>query len=893
MSCSYEEERSFAGKYCPDEHSRTVFPPHPNLGNIDNLQRRKSYYLECIDRFNWKKLFCRFDSRNNSSLLTSKTLTLHDGELRNCGQSSLFPSPSRFPSAMNLPSFKTIRRSIIGAGLISTGLVVSHFVIKLQANEFQSSLEAEVELKREAVAQRPYLERLEEIAERDREVLAETKRWSSLIDATTRKMLASDTFSVSTPTFHADIPERFEGHWASQSLQRTTVPPCNNPNARNPIDHFIEAKLQTANESLGALADNQHLTRRLHLSIIGMLPEESELRSLPPITADEADSMVDRLLQSRHFGEHWAQYWLDLARYADSNGYEEDEIRPQSYVYRDFVIWALNHNLPWDQFLRWQIAGDELQYENPLAVAATGFLTAAPYNTFMPQESERFDELDDIVSTVGSAMLGVSVGCARCHDHPYDDIAIDEYYSLVSIFRNTQRKNGYLDQIAGEPFRDVDLWKEEVHEILLDSARDDNIEDLDLTDDEKAILKLPLDPTNKEQLRLLSMCDRCLMVDDSYIDEDSEPAERDRERYELLVEKIDAAMEVLPTAPLRGLVIKGSDVTKIPVLWGGSLFQPGDKVGPRFPGAFAIASSPDIHKAWQSWDPNNSSPKPRSAFAHWITDLQAGAGSLAARVAVNRVWLHYFGLGLVDTPSNFGREGSEPSHPKLLEWLACELVDSGWNIRHIHRLILCSATFRQASQRDDNVARDLFHRWWPQRMTAEMFRDSLLQLSGLYNDRMYGPAFHPPIPRAAILNRHEDDPDETWPTVVIERPEIHRRSIYILKKRTNPLPFLQLFDSPGGLISCPQRQDTTVPTQSLALWNDSVMRMQAQQIAARAFADSKYHLEPAIQRLFLRLLGRNADQQEVERIEEFLNQGNELGDFAQVLLMSNEFWYFN
>ena len=804
-----------------------------------------------------------------------------------------FRSHHDFPSAMTPPSFKTIRRTIIFAGLVSTVLVVSHLILTLQASEFQASLAAVVESKREAVAQRPYLERLEKIAKRDREVLAETERWAQLIDETTRKMMESDQIIAAKPEFHADIPPRLDGHWAYRSLQRTTVPPCDNPNARNPIDHFIEAKLQSADKSLGPIADSQTLTRRLYLSITGILPEESDLNSGPQMTADEADRLIEQLLGSTRFGEHWAQYWLDLARYADSNGYEEDEIRPQAYVYRDFVIWALNHNLPWDQFLRWQIAGDELQYENPMAVAATGFLTAAPYNTFMPQESERFDELDDIVSTVGSAMLGASVGCARSHDHPYDDIAIDEYYSLVSIFRKTERKNGYLDQISGEPFRDVDLWKEEVRQIQLTGARHENIEDLDFTDEEKAVLRLPLDPNNQEQLRLLSMCERCLMVDDSYIEKDSEPAQHDRERYEILVEKIEAAEEELPEAPLRGLVITGNEAATIPVLWGGSLQQPGDEVGPRFPAALAIAKSGDVHKAWQSWDPRHSNARPRSALAHWITDFNAGAGPLTARVAVNRVWLHYFGLGLVDTPSNFGREGSEPSHPALLEWLACELVDSGWNIRHIHRLIVCSSTFRQKSKQQDNVARDLFHRWWPQRMTAEMFRDSLLQLSGYYNQRMYGPAFHPPIPRAAILNRHEDDPDETWPTVVIDRPEIYRRSVYILKKRTNPLPFLQLFDSPGGIISCPQRRDTTVPTQSLALWNDGFMREQSQQVSARAFADSNYQLENAIQRLFLRLLGRNADLQEVERVEAFLNQGNGLGDLAQVLLMSNEFWYFN
>ena len=825
-------------------------------------------------------------------------MTLADGELSTRGRIPTIQLPSRFVLAMTSPSYKTIRRSIIFVGLVSTLVVVSHLILNLHASGFQTSLDAVVELKRDAVAQRPYLERLDEAAKRDREILAETERWKALIERTTAEMFNGDLTVPVAPVFAGDFPARDHGHWAYQSLKRPAIPPSDHPHVRNPIDCFVEAKLQTAEASLGPPADGRSLMRRLYLSITGILPTESDLAGSSKMSPDEVDRLVERLLENPQFGEHWAQYWLDLARYADSNGYEEDEARPQAYVYRDFVIWALNQNLPWDKFIRWQIAGDELQHRNPMAVAATGFLTAAPYNTFMPQESERFDELDDIVSTVSSAMLGTSVGCARCHDHPYDDIAIDEYYSLISIFKNTIRESGYLDKIAGEPFREVDQWKEEVRQILLDGARDENIEELEISDEEKAILRLPLDPNNQEQLKLLSMCERCLMVDDSYIDEDSEPRDCDRERYELLVEKIEAAEEELPTPPLRGLVITGSDATTIPVLWGGSLQQPGEHVGPRFPASLATAESRELHHQWQRWDPESHHPdlntsRPRSAFAHWITDLNAGAGSLVARVAVNRVWLHYFGTGIVDTPSDFGREGATPSHPELLEWLACELVDSGWNIRHIHRLITSSATYRQEACQEDSLARNLFHRWQPQRMSAEMFRDSLLQLSGLYNQRMYGPAFHPPIPKAAILNRIEDDPDETWPTVVVDRPEIYRRSIYIMKKRTNPLPFLQLFDSPGGLISCPQRRDTTVPTQALALWNDRVIRMQAHQIAARAFADSKYQADETIQRLFLRLLGRKADSQEVKRLEEFLNQGNEFGDLAHVILMSNEFWYFN
>ena len=435
---------------------------------------------------------------------------------------------------MNLPQVKTIRRLIIFFGLCAIVVVVSHWLLALQANEFHTNLASVVDLKREALAQKPYLERLEEVANRDQEVLVETERWASLIDATAQRMLEGEIAIAPTGVpFQQGIPERVDGHWAFRSLVRTTVPACNNRFARNPIDHFIEAKLQKHGKTLAPPAEPRQLIRRLHLGVTGMIPLATEISSSPDGSPEAVDRWVDRLLSSNRFGEHWAQYWLDIARYADSNGYEEDETRPHAYVYRDFVIWALNHNLPWDQFMRWQIAGDELDYRNPLAVAATGFLTAAPYNSFIPQESERFDELDDIVSTVGKAMLGVSVGCARCHDHPYDDLAINDYYSLVSVFRSTQRGNGYLDQVAGEAFREVDSWKEEVRQILLDGARVENIQELDLSDEEKAVLRLPLDPNNKEQLRLLSMCDRCLMVDDSHIDEDSEPADRDRERYDV------------------------------------------------------------------------------------------------------------------------------------------------------------------------------------------------------------------------------------------------------------------------------------------------------------------------------------------------------------------------
>ncbi|HUG68362.1 MAG TPA: DUF1553 domain-containing protein, partial [Pirellulaceae bacterium] len=248
-------------------------------------------------------------------------------------------------------------------------------------------------------------------------------------------------------------------------------------------------------------------------------------------------------------------------------------------------------------------------------------------------------------------------------------------------------------------------------------------------------------------------------------------------------------------------------------------------------------------------------------------------------------------------PSNLGVEGELPSHPELLEWLACELVESGWSLKHIHRLILCSAVYRQDAACPPETYRidpenRLFSRWNRQRLTAEMFRDSLLRLSDNLNSRMYGPAFQPSIPRDAIFNRDGDDVDATWPTDVVERPEVWRRGIYILRRRTNPVPLLQLFDAPERTFSCTQRSTTTLSTQALALWNSEFVRVQSAHIAASVHRMSTTDDETAIvEYLFPHLLGRDVDPEESGRATSFLRQGGTLADLCQVLLMTNEFWY--
>ena len=343
-------------------------------------------------------------------------------------------------------------------------------------------------------------------------------KWTRVIEACTCAMQKEVAESSGRPVFRltghspsSEVTEEEADSWSFQRLARIQPPLAADRSwRRHPVDRFILARLEAAGLSPNRAANRRVLGRRLWFDLIGLPPRPEEIAAFVEDDRPEAyDRLVDRLLSDRRFGERWGRVWLDLARYADSNGYEEDEFRPHAYPYRDFVIWAMNFDLPFDRFVRWQIAGDELAADNPLAVAATGFFTAAPLNTFIPQEPERFDELDDMVSTMGSAMLGLTVGCARCHDHKYDPIPTSEYYRLVAIFSETSRKQSYLVPDGGKEdrkwFDPVDERRREIKQMLKDRIKEDNIRELDyFTEEEKNLLRQPIDPNNLKQERLIS-----------------------------------------------------------------------------------------------------------------------------------------------------------------------------------------------------------------------------------------------------------------------------------------------------------------------------------------------------------------------------------------------------
>jgi hypothetical protein len=607
-------------------------------------------------------------------------------------------------------------------------------------------------------------------------------------------------------------------HWAFRplaSLQPPTV--RRGDRVRTDVDRFVLAGLETRGLAPAAEADRRVLIRRLTFDLIGLPPTPEEVEAFVHDPAVDAyEKLVDRLLASPAYGERWARHWLDLARYADSDGYENDGDRPTAYPYRDFVIRAFNRELPYDRFLRWQLAGDELAPEEEDARAATGFLAAGPVvatDTKLEDELRRYraNELDDVVSTTMASMLGLTVGCARCHDHKYDPIPTRDYYRLLAAFTTMRRTQHPL-------------------------------------------------PSNKEANRVLGVADPSAQAEPSWLLTRGDPQRR---------------QEVVPLGFLSVLT--------------------------------RTRSAADYLKAARE-APGPTSTRQRAALAAWLTDVDDGAGALAARVFVNRVWQHHFGEGLVRTPSDFGRQGERPTHPELLDWLASRFVADGWSVKRLHRLIVTSAVYRQGIVADPaTLAADpdnrLLGRRRPRRLEAEALRDSLLAVSGTLNTTQGGKGVKAPVPDTAHAAYNIKDP---YPRDAPDDETTRRRSVYLFAKRSLRQPLFETFDGADPNVSCPRRLTTTVVPQALALLNDGQIRQRARDCARRILADVAGDEHKAVARAYALTLGRPPRPEEAEAAERFLGERTEarkqrdkaeearqlaLADFCQVLFSLNEFLY--
>lgn len=916
----------------------------------------------------------------------------------------------------------------------------------------------------------------------DDESIAAIVRWIDLGAPYDRPLADSSSIETDGPLV---VTDEDRDYWAYRPLGRPSVPMNRRDRwSLNEIDRFVyEAQLERGIEP-NPRANGRALIRRAYLNTLGLPPTEEDVAAfVNDLQPGAYERMVERLLESPHYGERWARHWMDIARFAESTGFEIDFDRPYAYHYRDFLIQAFNENMPYDQFVSWQVAGDELMPHEPLALMATGFLGAGPHPSVLTEkefESARYDELDDMVNTMGTALLGTTIGCARCHDHKYDPIPQKDYYQLAAHFTRTVRS--YVDYDPGRPDYESALMAWKVNDRVLEK-RLKSFEEAELDRSFQAWLEArqfeiplerwlvmdPLEYSSVQGATIEKQWDRSLLLSGLNPEQENETLLLECETELLDIQGLRMETLTHPSLPNQGpgrdheggftvneisvhiqkadtggdqwtpvglasaeattqendeswsagaaingvtqgwsidLDAFGKDQAivlrfKEPVGFGegtrfrirvSSGFNIQQMVGrPRFSVTLDPRAPVEVsegipvrayqalikllvglesekltlaernglrewygrnHPEWNAlrdewkqhqWDrpisdgtrimvSGNSLPpawhrsankgypsfyeethllprgdvdqkgeavgpgvlqilnptgvsgtalsRPRSALVAWLTDTERGAGALLARVFVNRVWYYHFGRGLVATPSDFGKQGEDPSHPELLEWLANDFVTHGWDVKRLQKQILVSATYRQNSnahpdRTDLDVDNKYLWRFSPRRAEAEVIRDSMLQVSGLLDPTPFGPG--------------------TRDTAM------DRRSIYFFVKRGALIPEMLLFDWPEHLVGIGKRASTTVAPQALQFLNGPQTRRYA-----RAFADrlSRYpsdqsKIRAAYQLAFSRFPSKEETAVALQFIEtqgtSYLNNGYDAHqawtDYCQSLLSTNEFLY--
>lgn len=656
-------------------------------------------------------------------------------------------------------------------------------------------------------------------------------------------------------------------HWAFRPLAKVS------PLDRASIDRFILAKLTANGLTHAAPASREQLIRRVTFRMTGLPPTPEEVDAF--VKSGDYAAVVERLLASPHFGERWARHWLDVARYADSDGYESDADRPNAYHYRDFVVRSLNEDQPFDEFVRRQLAGDEFEPDIPAAVAATGFLVAGPSaqlpDRLLEEERirQRYIELDDMVATIGTAFLGLTLGCARCHDHKFDPVPTRDYYRMLAALHSGDRAQVPLgtraEVEANQKARDawekertkaeskLKLWLDEQKKPLWQRLTAQKIDSLPIENAEKLVLRGKPDST--EGKALAKKHQKALAISDA--EWRAAFDETTRKRWDELAKELAAIKGREPKSLPLALAFRDSNAFPAKT-W---LFARGDHHDHSTPVDLGFVTvlthdktATDYWKVARTKATRTDTTNQRRALADWMTDPDQGAGALLARVIVNRVWQHHFGEGLVRTPNDFGIRGDRPSHPELLEWLAADFVANGWKMKRLHRMILLSDTYRQGLSSDAaklkaDPENRLLSRMRPLRLEVEAIRDAMLAVSDRLNREMYGPAFKPPIPTEAMVARNLKS---SYPTNVVEGPTVWRRSVYMFHKRVVPYPLFQAFDAPDAQQCTGRRNVTTVAPQALAVLNDPFVRSRAEDFAKRLLkvGDSEKIVEQAYKLAF-------------------------------------------
>ena len=707
-----------------------------------------------------------------------------------------------------------------------------------------------------------------------------------------------------------------------QAPQRPSLPAVQDKRwVINPIDTFILSRLEAKGLAPSPRADKMRLLRRVTFDLTGLPPTESEQEAFLADNSDDAyRKVVERLLASPRYGERWAQHWLDLVRYAESDGFKADDLRPSAYRYRDYVIGSLNADLPYDRFVCQQLAGDELEPDNPDALIATGFLRLWPdeYNA-ANLEQRRQEILDDLTDVSGQVFLGLTFGCARCHDHKYDPILQTGYFRLQAFFAPMQPRDDLPAATPDEKReyqRRLDAWQAVSHDIRAEMEK--------LVADKRSqqrkyalgkfrpeIQQAVLTPDEKRtpyQRQIALIAEKQLRTAERTAPSKLPPDKK--KRYQELERQLSALPTPRPQTLPQTMAVTdlGLEAPPTYLLAGGDWRKPRQQLQPGFP-QFLDASTPQIRPI-----PERKTTGRRSALARWLTRKD---NPLTARVLVNRLWQHHFGIGIVATPSDFGAVGDAPTHPELLDWLAVEFVQNGWSLKHIHRLMVLSAAYCQDSRVDPAhplhrralaVDRDNHLLWHARRrrLEGEALRDAMLALTDELNFRMFGPSARPKLPEKISKYAWKPDP----------RPQDrHRRSIYVLAQRNMRYPFFDVFDQPDMHNSCSRRLTTTTAPQALLLLNGDFTLERGQALAetlhkrfggdeARMIA-SGYRLawnrQPSTEeiQLGLRFLSKQTEKLRTRQradggaMDGAAARRAALTDFCHALLNTNEFLFID
>jgi mono/diheme cytochrome c family protein len=656
----------------------------------------------------------------------------------------------------------------------------------------------------------------------------------------------------------------FRKHWAFIPPAAQSPPDVKRKAwVANPIDAFILARLEEAELSPAEPADKRTLARRAYFGVTGLPPTEEQLEEfLSDDSPDAWERLVDRLLASPHYGEHWARHWLDVVRFAETNSFERDGAKPNAWKYRDYVIRSLNDDKPYDQFVREQLAGDELLPLTEEGMTATGYYRLGLWDDEPADPLQaRYDDFDDLVSTTSQAFLGLTVGCARCHDHKIDPIPQKDYYGLLAFFADV---TPYADIYERDPAR-YSLWDtsppdQRDRRLALRKQQDDIRAEL------KAIEEVGIQRMMPGDQDISRTPDRAQLLTDK-LQQFLNISEW--ELYQATKKRLEAAREEegkLPK-PDSVLALARCDAHPEPthVLVRGTPHVPGDVIKPHFPELFG-EPAPAIPEAAE----NARSAGRRRVLAEWVASPK---NMLTARVIVNRVWQHHFGRGIVRSANNFGELGDVPTHPELLDWLALWLIDHEWKLKPLHRLIMTSSAYRMSSAANERAqavdpTNDLFWRFDMRRLSGEELRDAALVVTGELNSKLYGPSIYPKLSAEVLATQSR--PGDGWGESSPKNQR--RRSVYIFVKRSLLTPLLTAFDFPDVDGSCEARFVTTQPAQALAMLNGTFAHQRAAALAERVLAEVPDNPRRQVARAIERVLGRQAERAEVAEGLAFLQR---------------------